>query len=127
MNWYGLVMIFLGGGCGSVCRWGLSLGLKRYAATLGGLPIQTLVANFVGCLLIGMATAWLSRHQHPQLALLLTTGFCGGFTTFSTFSLESLGLLRSGQVGMGLLYVALSLAVCLGAVALGLWLMPPRN
>lgn len=115
-------MVFLGGGCGSVCRWGVSLGLKRHVVSIGGLPVHTLAANFLGCLLIGMFTAWLGRQQSPQLALLLVTGFCGGFTTFSTFSLESLSLLRSGQMGMGLLYVALSVLVCLAAVALGLWI-----
>lgn len=115
-------MVFLGGGCGSVCRWAISLGLKRHVVSLGGLPVHTLAANFLGCLIIGMFTAWLGRQQSPQLALLLVTGFCGGFTTFSTFSLESLSLLRSGQMGMGLLYVALSVLVCLAAVALGLWI-----
>ncbi|MCQ2295491.1 MAG: fluoride efflux transporter CrcB [Bacteroidales bacterium] len=116
MNW---ILVFVGGGCGCVCRWGLSLALKRYAAVLGGLPVHTLAANLLGCLCIGALMGWLTRHEWPELALLAVTGFCGGFTTFSTFSLETLELFRSGQMGMALLYVALSLLVCVPAVAAG--------
>ena len=117
-----ILLVFLGGGCGSVCRWGISLWLKRYAVSLGGLPIHTLAANLLGCMLIGMFTAWLAKQPNPQLALLLVTGFCGGFTTFSTFSLESLELFRAGQTGIALLYIAISMLVCLAGVGIGFWL-----
>lgn len=113
-------MVFLGGGCGSIGRWGLSLWIKRFAAEWGGFPIHTLAANFAGCLIIGLCTAWLAKQPNASLALLLVTGFCGGFTTFSTFSLESLSLLRSGNLAMGLLYMAASLCLCIAATALGL-------
>ncbi len=118
-----ILLVFLGGGCGSVCRWGISLWLKRYAVSLGGLPIHTLAANLLGCMLIGMFTAWLAKQPNPQWALLLTTGFCGGFTTFSTFSLELLDLLRTGHSGLAVLYLAVSLLVCVGAVAGGMMLL----
>lgn len=117
-----IFLVFLGGGCGSLCRWGLSLGLKRYAVSLGGLPVHTLVANLLGCIAIGLFAAWMAKHPNPQLALLLVTGFCGGFTTFSTFSLESLELFRAGQTGMALLYIAISMLVCLAGVGIGFWL-----
>lgn len=119
-NWIHILVVFLGGGCGSISRWGISLWLKRYADSLGGLPIHTLAANFAGCLVIGLATAWLAKQPNATLALLLTTGFCGGFTTFSTFSLETLTLLRSGHPAMALLYLALSLLICVAAAALGM-------
>ena len=118
-----IIWVFLGGGCGSVCRWGLSLWLKRYAVVLGGIPIHTLMANFLGCIVIGLVTAWMSKHENPQLAMLLVTGVCGGFTTFSTFSLEMVEMLRSGQTVLAVVYVALSLAICLSAVALGIKLL----
>lgn len=115
-----ILLVFLGGGCGSLGRWGLSLCLKRYAMSLGGMPVHTLAANFAGCLLIGLLTAWMTRHHSPSAAFLLITGFCGGFTTFSTFSLETFELYRNGHAGMALLYLALSLLVCILAVALGM-------
>lgn len=114
-----ILLVFLGGGCGSVGRWGMSLWLKRYAVSLGGLPIHTLAANLAGCLLIGLLMNWLGRNGSQALPLLLVTGFCGGFTTFSTFSLETFELMRSGHIGMALLYLALSLLVCLAGVAIG--------
>ena len=118
-----ILLVFVGGGCGSVGRWGMSLWLKRYAATLWGLPVHTLCANLVGCFIIGLLTGWLSRHSNADLSLLLVTGFCGGFTTFSTFSLESFEMLRTGQTGLALVYMALSLLICLGTVAGGVFLV----
>lgn len=84
--------------------------------------MHTLVANLLGCIAIGLFAAWMAKQPNPQLALLLVTGFCGGFTTFSTFSLESLELLRAGQTGMALLYIAVSMLVCLAGVGIGFWL-----
>lgn len=134
MNWTNILLVFLGGGCGSVGRWGISLWLKRYTATLWGLPIHTLCANLLGCFIIGLLTGWLSRNQmgagamnYASLSLLLVTGFCGGFTTFSTFSLESFEMLRSGQTWLAIAYVALSLVICLGAVAGGMAVMGIKN
>ena len=135
MSWTNVLLVFLGGGCGSVGRWGLSLWLKRYTATLWGLPVHTLCANLLGCFVIGLLTGWLSGSTRWELgplvggshqagsgaafSFLLVTGFCGGFTTFSTFSLEWFEMLRSGQTGLALAYIALSLVICVGAVAGG--------
>lgn len=114
-----IFLVFLGGGCGSIGRWGLSLCLKRYTVTLGGLPVHTLAANLAGCLLIGLLANWIGRNSSQALPLLLVTGFCGGFTTFSTFSLETFELMRSGHLGMAALYLALSVLVCVAGVAIG--------
>lgn len=75
-----------------------------------GFPIGTVTVNAIGSLLIGVLMAAL-----PQggWMLLLVTGFCGGFTTFSAFSAEALALLRNGEYGMGALYVFGSIAVCI--------------
>lgn len=117
-----ILLAFLGGGLGCTARYGLSVWLKPYAAPCGGFPWHTFAANLLGCLLIGLLTGWLSQRQESWLPLLLVTGFCGGFTTMSTFSLESISLMRSGQTALGFLYAAATLAVCFAAVALGLFL-----
>lgn len=117
--WTNILLVFVGGGCGSLGRWGLSVWLKRYAATLWGLPVHTLCANLLGCVIIGFLMGWLSRHSNAELSLLLVTGFCGGFTTFSTFSLESFEMMRSGQTGLAVVYIAISLIVCVAAVVGG--------
>lgn len=114
----GAIYVFLGGGVGAVLRYLISEGWKMcHPATL--FPWPTLVANVLGCLLIGL---FYSHSQtwglSPQVRLLLTTGLCGGFTTFSTFSYESLGLLRSGCYTAFCLYVGLSLVLGILAVAL---------
>lgn len=109
--------VFLGGGIGSMGRYALALWLKRFASAF---PIHTLAVNLLGCLLIGFLTGYLAKHANPSASLLLVTGFCGGFTTFSTFSLESLTLFNTGHSTMAMVYIATSFIVCLAATAAGL-------
>ena len=81
--------------------------------------------NLGGCLLLGLLNGLFLRHDsllHPDLRAALTVGLCGGFTTFSTFSQESVNLLRHGLWGAGLGYIALSLLLGLALFAVGLWL-----
>ena len=108
-----IFLVFLGGGCGSIGRWGLSLWLKRYAVTLGGLPVHTLAANLAGCLLIGLLAGLFVAGAVLVLRDMLHP------TTFSTFSLETFELMRSGHLGMAALYLALSVLVCVAGVAIG--------
>ena len=84
-------------------------------------PIKTLCVNVLGAFLIGLIAAWGAKNSDldPRLILLLKTGVCGGFTTFSTFSLESFDLLGGGHTGMALLYMILSAVLCLLAVFAG--------
>lgn len=108
------LFVFLGGGVGSCLRYLISVLWRSYRhhACLPDtlFPWPTLVANVLGCLLIGYfyahAPSW---HLKPESTLLLTTGLCGGFTTFSTFSWESLHLLHTGHTLLFILYVTLSL------------------
>ena len=104
-------MVFLGSGIGGVCRWALSNWLN------GQHPLGTLLCNVLGCFLLGMLTK-LSPGD-PHMKLLLTTGFCGGFTTFSTFMNESLFMLCGGQLISALAYIALSLVLGLACAWLG--------
>lgn len=124
-----LLFVFLGGGCGSVLRYAFVLAKDHLRlnpiSTLGQtiFPWPTFVANVVGCLLIGLFYSLSSRlGWSAETRLLLTTGLCGGFTTFSTFSNEGLGLLRMGNIGVFAVYFILTLLLGLGAVALGSWL-----
>ncbi len=82
----------------------------------------TFVVNMIGCFLIGVLTSYFIKVDN-YLKFLLITGFCGGFTTFSTFSAENYSLWQEGNYEVLILYIALSVIVGVGAVFLGLQLM----
>ncbi len=112
-----VLMVFLGGGVGSVLRYVVGLALP-YAA----FPCATLVVNAAGSFLIGFLGALAVRLGWSEaLRLALTVGLCGGFTTFSTFSKESFALAQHGCWWAFCAYVAGSVVVGLVAVALGYW------
>lgn len=117
----GAVAVAVGGGAGSLLRYALARAFASVApGFLGGVSIGTLVANFGGALLLGALTVWLNHTDaRPMLKLLLTTGLCGGFTTYSTFNQESLQLLERGQLAAGAAYVGLTLLACLVGGAVG--------
>lgn len=108
----------IGGFLGSILRYLLSLVpfLNKW-----DLPVQTLAANIGGALLIGVIVGMTDRYEglSPRLILMLKVGVCGGFTTFSTFSNESLALMQSGKNGLAALYIALSLVICIVGVFVG--------
>ena len=109
------LFVFLGGGTGSVLRYlvGLWIGSTAF-------PWATFAVNAVGSLAIGLFGSWASRFGWSEaVRLSLTVGLCGGFTTFSTFSKESLTLAESGRWYAFTAYVAGSVAIGVLAVALG--------
>ena len=116
-----LLAVFIGGGTGSVARWLLSLKLNPMHHAL---PLGTLTANLVGAFIIGAGLAWFNRLPQidPVWKLLITAGFCGGLTTFSTFSSEVVFLLQAGKVSWALLNVAVNLLGSFAMTALAFWL-----
>lgn len=112
-----LLLIGLGGGLGSIARYATTILSQKYLSSF--LPYGTLIANILGSLLIGLFLAHLIENPSQNFKLLLVTGFCGGFTTFSTFSYENFSYLQNGQIGMFLLYGLGSIALGLLAVFVG--------
>ncbi|PDO86856.1 fluoride efflux transporter CrcB [Kosakonia pseudosacchari] len=121
-----LLAVFIGGGTGSVARWMLSMKLNPAHQVI---PVGTLTANLLGAFIIGMGLAWFNRMTHidPVWKVLLTTGFCGGLTTFSTFSAEVVFLLQEGRINWALLNVAVNLLGSLAMTALAFWLFSSVN
>ena len=105
-----VVWVFLGGGLGAVARYGLALALPIGPLREGVFPWATFAANALACLLLGAGLVLLTREQLSRPAqLLLLTGFCGGFSTFSTFAAELLELTHSGHWGVAVAYLVASL------------------
>lgn len=115
--------------CLAVGAGGFLGAVLRYLCSLlplgrdGGFPVGTLLVNVLGAFAIGLiaaAAAAAARHAalSPRMILFLKTGICGGFTTFSTFALETSGLLQAGRLPAAAAYVVLSVLLSVGAVAL---------
>jgi len=116
------LLIALGGAAGSLLRYLIGGAVQRMSA--GGFPIGTMFVNISGCFLIGiLLRQFLNMQISPELRALLIVGFCGGFTTFSTFSAETLGLIEGGEYGRATIYVFLSVALCLAATLAGMTAM----
>lgn len=112
-----LIAVAAGGALGSMLRYVLS-GIALAESVWCGFPLGTFAVNAAGSLLIGVV---LGAELPPPAVRLLAVGFCGGFTTFSTFSADTLRLLRAGSYGPAAAYAALSIAVCLACTAAGWW------
>jgi CrcB protein len=114
-----LLLIALGGAAGSVLRYLLGGRVQHFAPH--GFPLGTLFVNVVGCFLIGiLIRQFMNIQTHNYLRALLVVGFCGGFTTFSAFSMETIGLIEGGEYSRAMAYVALSVVVCLAGTFLGM-------
>ena len=117
--WKTLLCVGAGSFVGGIARYGLTRWVS--AGSFTHLPLGTMIVNVAGCLFIGLLYGWFERADvlSPEWRLFLTVGFCGGFTTFSTFSLESLVLLEDGRPVLFGGYVLLSVTLCLAGVWLG--------
>lgn len=113
-------------GIGSFFGGGLRYLVSRYmpAMTTTGFPWATFIVNILGCLVIGFVSGLFAQHTNfdTNIKLLLTTGFCGGFTTFSTFMNENFQLIRVENISMTILYILSSLIIGLLFVISGYYL-----
>ena len=116
------LLIALGGAAGSLLRYSMGGAVQRTSAT--GFPIGTLVVNVSGCFLIGiLLRQFMNMQLSHDLRALLIVGFCGGFTTFSTFSAETVTLIDGGEYARAVAYIVLSIGLCLVATLAGMTMM----
>ena len=122
MPYLSIAAIAVGGGCGSVARFLVAREMERWLGSF--LPYGTLVVNVLGSLALGwLATVFLDRPEiNVALRLGIAVGFLGAFTTFSTFSFESVQLMLNGAFWRAALNVAANTVVCLGMCYLGIQL-----
>lgn len=118
-----LLLVGLGGGIGSMLRYGSSLLIQSKL-----FPYATLAVNITGSFIIGIVFAMSIKEEIllNNWKLFLATGICGGFTTFSAFSLENMGLLQSGKYGLAITYILLSIILGISATFLG-YLLVMKN
>jgi len=106
------LLIALGGAAGSLLRYVLGGAIQARSAS--GFPIGTMLVNISGCFLIGiLVRQFMNMQLSHDLRALLIVGFCGGYTTFSTFSADTLTLVEGGEYARATMYVVLSVVLCL--------------
>lgn len=118
-----ILLVGLGGGMGSILRYLISIWTVKY--NFGVFPMATFTVNVLGCLLIGLFMGIFTQNFqfNQNLKLLLITGFCGGYTTFSAFAIENFTLIQNQNYGTALIYILASVVVGILAVVMGFLIM----
>lgn len=110
-----IVFVGLGGATGSIFRFLMSAYISKFSFM--GFPLATFLINIIGCFCIGLFSSYFPPNDN--LRFLLIVGFCGGYTTFSTFAFENLNLIQNNQIAIAIIYTLLSVLLGLLAVWLG--------
>ena len=120
MNYINLIAVFIGGGAGTVVRYSLSRWV--YVNYSSSFPYGTMLVNILSCLLLGIFMGYYSEKLliNPTTKVLITVGFCGGFSTFSAFAYETVELLKVGQYLSASANVAGNLLACIVSIVVGL-------
>ena len=113
-----IIAVFIGGGLGSVLRFLIN---KIQIISDKNFPYSTFISNFLGCLILGIVLGYFIKNENTNsmLFVFLTVGICGGFTTFSSFSNESLQLIQNGEIFTFLAYLLASLVIGIMSVYMG--------
>jgi CrcB protein len=111
-----LLLVFLGGGLGSIVRMGIAGFVQSNFKSI--FPVATLCSNIISCIVLAVAVGFFSEKliANPNLRMFILVGFCGGFSTFSTFSFETVELMRSGNMMYAIANILISVSVCIGLV-----------
>jgi CrcB protein len=111
-----LLLVFLGGGLGSLARLGVATIVQMNFKSV--FPIATLCSNIISCIILALTVAFFSERliTNPSLRMLVIIGFCGGFSTFSSFSYETVELIRSGNTIYAIANILISVTVCIALV-----------
>lgn len=122
--WLKLLLVGVSGGIGAICRFLIEQLMKTANAWMG---MSTLVINVLGCFIIGVCAGWLLISpwdwQHKTaFTLILMTGFCGGFSTFSAFTLDCVKYFESGHIAIWIVFGSATVFIGLLACAFGYWL-----
>jgi CrcB protein len=118
-----LFLVFLGGGLGSIARYAISEYVKgNFKASF---PVATLCSNVLSCIILALAVGFFSEKigGNASMKMLIVVGFCGGFSTFSTFSYETVELIRSGNMLFAIANILISVSVCITLI----WLLTKQN
>ena len=111
-----LLFVFLGGGIGSIARYGISEMVRsNFRSTF---PLATLISNIISCIVLALAVGMFSEKvgSNQALRVLIVVGFCGGFSTFSSFSYETVELMRNGNTAIAIANILISVSVCIALI-----------